>query len=929
MQDRVHDKQREGTVYSNATLQRENGLKPLTYQALSNRPASQMSWLLWLWVLLFALPAHAQTPVSGAIAVNSHWTTADSPYLISGDVVVQNGAVLSIDSGVTVYMTANASLTVQAGGIQALGTTANPINVLSDKSRLAQDAAPGDWKQWVFNPGTSNTKLEHVLFEHGKGLVVNGCAPTLNYLNISHQLGAAITLDLAASPIGIGNQATGNTLNGISIPAGDIKTSVKWGLRGIPYVINSGTVSVGASPTITSITPNKIQQGATITIDLVGTRLIGLSNAKFDNTGLTAQIVSGATDTQASLSVTATQTAQVGNTTVRMMVDAGEINLADAITVVPTQAILSNLSPNKLYLGQGTVDITINGSNFSDKSTLQVNNAATTVQYQSATQLKASIATPTTATNLLFKVLTPDPFNEDQELISNELILPVVQGQISLSPTTLTATKGFTKTLTVTLPYPAGANGLTLDLVSSVTAVGSVPATVSIPAGQTTATFTFTATDAGTTTITASKVGFLSGQALATVVPPPTLSFTPNSLILGVGRTATVTVQSSVPAGASGLNITLSSSNTGVATVPATVTISAGNSSTTFTVTTKALGSATIIASANEYLQGNSTVTVKPVSLSLPANILVTPGLVRSIALNLSDPAPAGGLLVTLASGDSDKATVPTTITVPEGQKNASFNLSGVAQGNTSITASATGYESASMDTTVTAISIGVGNPEISSINLLPDAMKSFAISLSNPAPTGGVVVNLVVANSTIATVTPASISISEGETSNGNVLATVKGIANGSTTLTANATGLVAANVPVIVTNKPDLIVFSVNAPAAAIDPNTNGSYSFPVSYTIANTGASAAQPGWYDRIYLSSDAIWDAGDPLLAQPYQGTAVTADGAYTASPTVTTSSGIAPGNYYVIVVADYYGYLGEANEGNNVRVSWGLGSNGT
>ncbi|MGZ4957164.1 MAG: hypothetical protein ACXV8Q_18860, partial [Methylobacter sp.] len=240
------------------------------------RCAIHVKLLAFFALALYASAVLAQTPVSGSIAVNTHWTAADSPYLLSGDVVVQNGAVLSIDPGVTVYMAANAGLTVQSGGIQALGTLTNPISILSDNTRLAQNAAPGDWKQWVFNPGSTNTRLDYVLVEHGSGLVIKGSAPVLNYLKINNHQGAAITLDLAASPIGVGNQATGNTINGIAVPAGDINTSIKWGLRGIPYVIGSGVVSVGTSPSITSITPKIIQQGSTVNIDLVGTRLTGL-----------------------------------------------------------------------------------------------------------------------------------------------------------------------------------------------------------------------------------------------------------------------------------------------------------------------------------------------------------------------------------------------------------------------------------------------------------------------------------------------------------------------------------------------------------------------------------------------------------------------------------------------------------------------------
>ena len=83
----------------------------------------------------------------------------------------------------------------------------------------------------------------------------------------------------------------------------------------------------------------------------------------------------------------------------------------------------------------------------------------------------------------------------------------------------------------------------------------------------------------------------------------------------------------------------------------------------------------------------------------------------------------------------------------------------------------------------------------------------------------------------------------------------------------------------------------------------------------------ASAAQPAWYDRVYLSSDAVLDGSDQNLWAPYRGSVVAADGSYTPSATLTTSTGTAVGTYYVIVVADSDGYLAETDNNNNARVS--------
>src|SRR5215207_8881491 len=59
--------------------------------------------------------AQAQTVVSGAIAADTRWSLANSPYLVSADIVVQGGATLTIDAGVLVSMAAGTRLTVQTG----------------------------------------------------------------------------------------------------------------------------------------------------------------------------------------------------------------------------------------------------------------------------------------------------------------------------------------------------------------------------------------------------------------------------------------------------------------------------------------------------------------------------------------------------------------------------------------------------------------------------------------------------------------------------------------------------------------------------------------------------------------------------------------------------------------------------------------------
>jgi hypothetical protein len=96
-----------------------------------------------------------------------------------------------------------------------------------------------------------------------------------------------------------------------------------------------------------------------------------------------------------------------------------------------------------------------------------------------------------------------------------------------------------------------------------------------------------------------------SSAATLTVTPPlPTLSsitLNPTSVLGGL-QSSTGTVTLSAPAPAGGVQVTLSSSNAGVASVPLSVTVPAGATSATFKVSTSVIlvsTSATISASYN------------------------------------------------------------------------------------------------------------------------------------------------------------------------------------------------------------------------------------------------------------------------------------------------------------------------------------------
>lgn len=191
-------------------------------------------------------------------------------------------------------------------------------------------------------------------------------------------------------------------------------------------------------------------------------------------------------------------------------------------------------------------------------------------------------------------------------------VLPVI-ASVSLSPTTVLGSR--TASLSITLPLPAPQGGATITLRSSQTAVASVPATVTIPAGETVVRVpvpTSPVLSSVPVTLSVSMSGFTK-TAVLTVAPPMLNSLSISASSLRGGSTTTGRCVLSGPAPA-GLVLRITSSNTAVARVPASVAMLAGETAVSFTVETSAVPSSTVV-SFSAALNGptrTDTLTVLP-----------------------------------------------------------------------------------------------------------------------------------------------------------------------------------------------------------------------------------------------------------------------------------------------------------------------------
>ncbi|WP_156401325.1 hypothetical protein [Duganella sp. Root1480D1] len=491
--------------------------------------------------LLLTGLAHAQTTVSGPVRTNQTWGARGSPYMVDADVAIEAGAVLTIEPGVTVRLGANANLVVSEGALRAVGTVAAPIVLTASTDMPGGSPAAGAWGNVSFLEGTSaSTRLEWVQVNYGKGILIQGASPVLNYVDIRHSSGAAVQMDLRSSPSGVGLQASGNAVNGISVPAGDISGSVQWNLRGIPYVVAAGEVSVGARPKINAVSPTTVQQGDMIDAVLSGSRLAGAESVTADAAGVTVAIIAGASDSSVPVRIAVTRDQPAGKVNLSLQTAAGLVRLPAALEVIPARPTVRVSSMTPSYLRVGT------SAAFQMTGTY-LNGANIALPQDSGMTLSDLVTTETTA-NFKLTAVQQAPLGEKALLVTNATApdtsatvkLSVVNGAPAVS----------TDPAQISIAPNAQANSVTLRLSSADVIAHDLslalddpdiatvsPARLTIPAGAQQATVTLSGLKVGTTMLTATS------PTLATIKFPVYVGSIADGTVIGPIVSAPVDVK--------------------------------------------------------------------------------------------------------------------------------------------------------------------------------------------------------------------------------------------------------------------------------------------------------------------------------------------------------------------------------------------------
>ncbi len=493
-----------------------------------------MPWFPIVIALLFWGVAQADTQISGSISQNATWQAGDGPYVLSADVLVPSGVTLTIEPGALIYMSPGARIVVDGGSIKALGTQQNPIKVTALASRSGQLPAKGEWGGWIFRNATVLSRLDYVDIEYGKGISVSAASLEVNHVTIKGHQGAAIQIDASSSLFGAGNSALENDLNAILVPAADIKGTVTWGVKGIPFLVQSGVLSVGVSPSIASVTGPVLERGRSAVYEFAGSRLAGLASVRPEASGLTAKITSINGDVGGRFEVSAAMDAPLGPVAITTLSDAGEARLANALTIVPRKGRLTAMSPNRVVVGQGAVSVELGGDTFGPESRALLDDKEIPTQLVDSSRIRVTVPNQTKTGGLALRVRNPDADTSGGYAYTDPLQLAVDAQSLLFQDANVLIANGESKVTQLRLSYPA-VEDTVIKLTSSNPAVVSVPATVLFPAGSNEKTVQLTAVGGGTATISANQNGYTTASLSAVVDVPLSASVEPSALVLPIG----------------------------------------------------------------------------------------------------------------------------------------------------------------------------------------------------------------------------------------------------------------------------------------------------------------------------------------------------------------------------------------------------------
>lgn len=544
-----------------------------------------------------------------------------------------------------------------------------------------------------------------------------------------------------------------------------------------------GTNTKAATLTLTStpistltVTPSSVVGSANVTGTVTLVRNAPASGVTVALSGGDSSISYPATVAVAGGARTATfviTTSRVAtNTPESISATVGGAAKTASFTLIPFALSAFTISPASIVSGgstTGTVTVTANAP--TGGLTVAITGGDSTISYPSSvvipagTKSKAFTISSSVVIGPAPQTLTATFGGASKS--ANLTVNGIAVTKLAFVPSTIYG--GQSSVGTITISQGAGPGGAKVNLSGGDSSV-SFPASVTVPQGSNSATFTVTSSTVATVvseTIIAT-IGTKSVSAALVVRPIgiiSALTFAPTSTPGGFSVTGTLKL--SYPAGPGGMNAALSGGD-GSVTYPAAITVAAGTSLVTFTVTTKPVGTNTLESLTARFgsssATGSFTLVATAVSTFAVSPTSVYGGQSLTGTVRLNGPAPKDGIEVALSGGDAS-VSYPARLAIAEETTSATFTISSTAVLITTTETLTAAYGGAAKSAPFTLKPAGI----VSTLTFAPTSAVgggnvTGTIKLAGPSGPNGVTVILSGGDSNITY--PASVFIKAGATS-------------------------------------------------------------------------------------------------------------------------------------------------------------------
>lgn len=381
----------------------------------------------------------------------------------------------------------------------------------------------------------------------------------------------------------------------------------------------------------------------------------------------------------------------------------GSMTASPASVVGSTSSEIEvNLAPGAVA-PSGSLPLTVSSSNPSVVSVPQGSRsmpvAVGIIAGMNNVRFKVNTANVTTQQTVTISFSNSRIGNHSVTLTVTPPTTPLAIGSLQMQPPSVYGGNDSTGVVTLETGHVAPSGGAVVTLINDNPSLVSTPATVTIPAGWTNASFPVQTVTTGVTTpvnISASyggatKTATLTVSAPSQNIPISSVTLSPSTVVGGGNIGVRITVNLSAGAPLEGATIMLASSDPSVVNVPRTIRTNFTGQTSAFDDVSAALVNAPTQVTITATYGGSSqsaVLTVTPPSTTTPSlsGLTLNPSSVTggssaqgTVTLN----APAQTATTVSLTSSTALASVPASVTIPAGASSANFNITTLSVNST------------------------------------------------------------------------------------------------------------------------------------------------------------------------------------------------------------------------------------------------------